>query len=118
MSIGEYAGGLAVAYENALAAQDPELADTVSGAQRFGEDYISALARVVNTYVLADSQRKLLNVQLDRARQGLPPLDSSQYGLGANVSVGFSPDTLKLVGYGALGLLALFAVSTFSRGRK
>lgn len=75
-----------------------------------GEDYLTAFLRVANGLILSDAQRRLLNVQIQRAQQGLPPLDSSQYGLG--VSVGASPDLTRLawvVGLGALGLLALFA---------
>jgi len=112
MNMGEYAGGYQLAYENAIAAGDPALAQTISQTQIPGESYINAALRVAQSVVLADSQRRLLNAQLSRAQQGLPPLDASQYGLGVNL--GLSPDTLKLVGFGLLGLAAVFYLS---RGR-
>jgi hypothetical protein len=104
------------AYANAIAAQDPALNATVNAARLPGEDYINAALRVAQSYVLADSQRKLLNVQMQRAQQGLPPLDSGQYGLG--VSMGLSPDTQKLLlyGVGALALVMLLP-ALLKRGR-
>lgn len=105
--------GVEGAFQNAIAAQDPQAAQLIE-SQRFpGEDYITALARVANTLVLAESQRRLLQVQLQRAQQGLPPLDSGQYGMGVNL--GLSPETLKMIGFGAVGLLAVFLLM---RGRK
>ncbi len=52
------------------------------------QDWITTFARAVATVQMADSQRKLINLQLDRARQGLPPLDASAYTPG--ISVGLS----------------------------
>ena len=78
-----------------------------------GEDWLAAGIRLANTVVMADSQRRLLNVQIARAQQNLPPLDTSQYGVGVNV--GLSPDTMKLLGFGALGLVALMLLGR--RGR-
>jgi len=71
-----------------------------------GEDWISAVSRAISTVAMADSQRKLLDIQLERARQGKPPLDSSQYGLG--VSVGVSPQIIML-GFAALAVVFLLA---------
>lgn len=100
------------AYANAIAAQDPALNAAISTAKLPGEDYIAAALRVAQSYVMADSQRRLLNVQLERAQQGLPPLDSGQYGLG--VSVGLSPDVQKMLLIGAAALAAVFLLK---RGR-
>ena len=103
--LGEYAGGVQLAYENQIAAADPTLAQTIESARSFDEDWTSAALRVLNTYTLADSQRRLLNAQMDRANRGLPPLNSSQYGLGVNV--GLSPETMRLVGFGLAGVALL-----------
>lgn len=69
-----------------------------------GEDWISSVSRAIGTVAMAEQQRQLLNIQLERARQGKPPLDSSQYGLG--VSVGLSPQVMYL-GFAALAVLYL-----------
>lgn len=97
------------AYANAIAAQDPSLNSAINAAKLPGEDYIAAALRVAQSYVLADSQRRLLDVQLQRAQQGLPPLDAGQYGLG--VSLGLSPDVQKLLMIGGGALLLLFVLS-------
>ena len=107
--LGEYAGGLQLAYENALAQQDPALANVINQNALPGEDWLAAAFRVAQSALLADSQRRLLNIQIERARQGMAPLDASQYGLGVNV--GLSPDTLKMVGIGAAVLVGLYFVS-------
>ena len=113
--LGEYAGGVELAYQNALAAQDPALADTISREALPGESWVNAALRVAQAYTLADSQRRLLNIQMQRAQQGLPPLNSSQYGLGVNV--GLSPDVMKLAGLALLGVGALWALSRPRRSR-
>lgn len=70
-----------------------------------GEDWISSVSRAITTVAMADHQRKLLDIQLDRARRGQPPLDSSQFGLG--VSVGVSPQIMYL---GLAALVVLYLV--------
>lgn len=76
------------------------------------QDWITTISRAMSTVIMADAQRRVLNVQLERAKQGLPPMDSSQYGLG--LSVGLSPTVERLVLFGGLALLAVFM---FKRGR-
>jgi hypothetical protein len=76
------------------------------------EPWYQTLIRVLPTLVMTDYQRRILNVQIDRAAQGQPPLDMSQYGVGVNV--GISADTQKLLIIGGLALVGLFI---FTRGR-
>lgn len=80
------------------------LGNTVRASQVSGESWTDTLSRILPSLVLANSQRQLLAVQMDRARQGLPPLDASQYGLG--VSVGVSPEVQRLLLIGGGLLLA------------
>jgi hypothetical protein len=81
----------------------PGLATIAEEIRVSGEDWISAISRAMGTVAMADYQRRLLNVQLDRARQGLPPLDSSQYGVGVNVQA----PQLNLLLIGGLALAAI-----------
>jgi hypothetical protein len=92
-------------YAGALDAAAPGLSTVVAQEQGFGESWLSALERLLPTLVLADSQRRLLNVQMERAASGLPPLSTSQYGLGVNV--GLSPQTLMIGGAVLLGAVLL-----------
>ncbi len=67
------------------------------------QDWITTFARAVATVQMADSQRRLINLQLERARQGLPPLDASAYTPG--VSIGLSPQLEKGLLLGGAALL-------------
>ena len=94
--------------EFAVAVEDaaPGILDKARQMAREGESIVDSLARAASSLALADSQRRLLNIQLERARQGKPSLDSSQYGLGVNI--GLSPQTILLIG-GALLAVVLLA---------
>ena len=70
-----------------------------------GEGWISAISRAMTTVAMADYQRRILNAQLERARQGLPPLQPSEYAPAINV--GLSPQTRNLLIYGGLALVAV-----------
>ena len=69
-----------------------------------GESLIDSIARAASTLMMTDAQRRLLNIQIDRASKGLPPLDASQYGMGVNV--GIAPATQKLIIFGGIAILA------------
>jgi hypothetical protein len=97
------------AYQTAIVRQDPALADTIAATALPGEDWLSAAFRVANSALLAESQRRLLKVQIERAKAGMQPLDASQYGLGVNV--GLSPQTIKLLGLGAAALVVVYLIS-------
>jgi hypothetical protein len=72
-----------------------------------GESIWDSVAKAIPTVFMADTQRRLLNVQIERARAGLPPLDTSQYGVGVNV--GLSPSTIQAILLGGAGIaLALY----------
>lgn len=70
-----------------------------------GESWISAISRAMTTVAMADYQRRILNAQLERARQGLPPLQPSEYAPAINV--GLSPQTRNLLIYGGIALVAV-----------
>lgn len=84
----------------------PGLLDQARNIAATGEDWVSAVSRAMSTVAMADYQRRLLNVQLERARAGLPPLDSSEYGLGLNVGV--NTQTALLIG--GVALVAVLAL--------
>ena len=88
----------------ALDSVSPGLSTQIASQASPGESLLQAALRLAPTLVMANSQRQLLDVQLQRAQQGLPPLDASQYGVG--VSVGLSPDVQKYLLIGGVALLA------------
>lgn len=86
----------------------PGISTRVDAAQQPGESWVSALTRVIPSLALTVQQAQLLNVQTQRAKAGLPPLNASQYGLG--VSVGASPQITTILMLG-VGLVAFMAMS-------
>lgn len=77
-------------------------------------EWVNALSMAARTYAITDAQRRLLNIQVDRAQQGLEPLDSSQYGVGVNVGVAADTRTMMIV---LGGVAALALVLATRRGR-
>jgi hypothetical protein len=84
----------------------PGISDVADAIRVQGEDWISSVSRAMGQVAMADYQRRLLNVQLERARQGLPPLDASQYGATVNVQAP-QLNYLMLVGLAAVAFLLL-----------
>lgn len=78
------------------------LADTIKNT-------VLALSQGYLTYEQTQAQKKVLDLQLQRAKQGLPPLDinSESFGVGPSVSVGLSPSTKQLLMWGGIGLGAV-----------
>lgn len=71
-----------------------------------GDSTVDKILRALPTVVMADTQRRLLNIQIDRAKKGLAPLDVSQYGMGVNV--GLSPQTIQMLMFGGAALIAVY----------
>lgn len=94
----------------------PNVTSLVADNQQAGETWYDALARLLPALAATEQQRQLLKVQTDRAKAGLPPLDTSQYGLG--VRVGLSEDTKQLLVYGAIGLAVLVGLGVLHLGRR
>jgi hypothetical protein len=78
-----------------------------------GESILDTFTRLLPQLAATYQQKQLLDVQVERARQGLPPLNTNQYAAGLNVGV--SQDTQKMLMYGAIGLGALFVFSTLMK---
>ena len=63
-------------------------------------------------------QQKLLGVQLDRAKAGLPPLDLSRYeSASQGLNVGVNASTQRTLLYLGLGLGAIYLASTLFKHR-
>lgn len=60
-----------------------------------GESWVDTLGRLLPVIASTYQQKQLLDVQVERARNGLPPLNASQYAPG--VAVGLNTDTQKLL---------------------
>lgn len=99
-------------YADAIETAAPTINQKIVEQQQPGESWTDTLQRTLPILAATYQQKQILEIQMERARQGLPPLDPSQYGVG--VSVGLSPDVKRWITYGAIGLGALLMMT---RGR-
>ena len=65
----------AAAMDNAA----PGIVDIARQMQAFGESLVEAISRARMTVAMNDAQRELLEIQIQRARQGLPPIQTAPY---------------------------------------
>lgn len=75
-----------------LGALGQEATTTTNGGTWFS-NLTDTLSTLATTYLPYKQQKDLLDVQLERARQGLPPLDTSQYATA--VQVGLDPEQTR-----------------------
>lgn len=93
---------------------DPIADSTTAATSQNWADSLQQLFMVASQAYLTkeqlSAQRKLLDVQLARAQQGLAPLDinMSQYGIAPSVGVGMTPDTKRFLTWAAIGAGVFF----------
>jgi len=75
-------------------------------AQNPGEKWTDTFTKIATNLGLGVQQYQLMNLNVQRARQGLPPIDVASYA-GAGVNVGLSAGTQQLVTYAGLALIGL-----------
>lgn len=92
----------------------PGVSTAVAQAQKPGEAWTDALVRILPNLTMGVQQLQLMQINVDRARKGLPPVDAQAYS-GAYVNVGLDPNTQRLVTYAGLGILALFLLNRMSK---
>jgi len=90
------------------------LADKVQSQQQQDEPWWQTATRILSALSMSQQQRELMKINIERAKQGLPPLDIAQY-TGVGVQVGVSPQTQQLITYGGLALLAFLVFRTLAR---
>ncbi len=102
-------------WDQSLTELAPNVTQLVAQEQAPSEPWYDALARLLPALAATYQQKQLLQVQVDRARQGLAPLDVSQYAAGAQVRVGLDPKLQSLLIYGGVAALLLFAYGSLRR---
>ena len=103
-----------VAYQVALESGAPGITQKIKDAQNPGESWADAAIRIATGLSLGIQQFQFMQINVDRARKGQPPIDAAQYS-GAYVNVGLNPETQKLVTYAGIGLLALVVLNMVTR---
>lgn len=101
---------------------DPVIAAAPQGASSSWADSLSNIVAALGvgyaTVKKANTQAKLDSIQLDRVRQGLPPvpIDPTSLGLStATVGVGLTGNTQKIVMWGGLGVLGVWLLTSLIR---
>lgn len=90
-------------------------APTEPSASATAEEWANYLLQAAQIYTSYDLQSKMLDVNLSRAQQGLPPLDLSQYGVGVNVGV--APSTQNMILIGLAIVAGAYILPKLMRGR-
>lgn len=96
-------------YQPVIEQTAPGMTKIINQQSQPGESWIDTAQRALTMLVMTNSQRQLMQINLERARQGLPPISAAQAGLSVGVEVG--ADTKQLLIYGGLALLAVLALS-------
>jgi hypothetical protein len=103
--------GLGITTAEMLAQQDA-FAEPVSGtvasqAKSILDSAIETIKQLAPAYIGIQQAKTCLQINADRARNGLPPMDCASGGLAPQVGIGVSPD-VKMILWAALGIGALF----------
>jgi len=91
----------------------PGINTKINQTQTANESWIDTLTKLVPALTMTVQQVQLMQLNIERARNGLPPIDITQYS-GVGVNVGLSASTRNLLIYGGI---ALVAVLFLTRGR-
>jgi hypothetical protein len=103
-----------VAYQVALESGAPGITQKIQEVQKPGESWTDAAIRAFTGLAMGVQQLQFMQINVDRAKKGLPPVDAAQYS-GAYVNVGLNPETQRLIIYAGIGLVALFALSKIGK---
>lgn len=99
---------------SALISFAPNAPNIMAQNQTPGESWWETGQKILTGLVMTEQQRQLMQLNIERARQGLPPIDINRYS-GVGVNVGLSQGTQNLVLYLALGAGALILLNTLMR---
>jgi hypothetical protein len=94
-------------YGAVLEKANPGILKMIQDTQTPGESWIETLTKLTTAITMTAQQRQLMQLNIERAKKGLPPVDIASYS-GVGVSVGLSPDTKNLLIFGGLALVAVF----------
>ena len=96
-------------YQPVMEQSAPGITKVINQQSQAGESWIDTAQRALTMLVMTNTQRQLMQINLERARQGLPPISAAQAGLSVGVEVG--QDTRQLLIVGGIALLAVLFLS-------
>lgn len=108
--------GMDIATADALESFAPNVVQKIAESQTPGESWVDTAQKIFSALVMSEQQRQLMQLNIERAKQGLPPIDISRYS-GVGVNVGLSAGTQQLVTYALLAGGALILLNTLMSRR-
>jgi hypothetical protein len=100
----------------ALESIAPTITQKIATQQQRDEPWWETWSRIASSVVMANQQRQLMQINVDRAKRGEPPLDIAQY-TGVGVQVGVSQNTQQFLTYAGLAVLGFLLINTLARRR-
>jgi hypothetical protein len=92
----------------------PYFTQKIASTQLPGESWIDTATKLLTAVTMTQQQRSLMQLNIERARQGQPPIDINAY-TGVGVNVGLSQSTQQLVMYGGLAFLAYLVFNSLNK---
>ena len=106
--------GLGAVNPDDFAPELPLTPDQVGSSPGFFQSLIDNLPKAVAAVAQYKAQTALIGLNIDRAKNGLPPVDSASIAPTANVGIGVSANSQKMV-YIALGVVAFLGILHFTK---
>lgn len=100
----------------ALESIAPTITQKIATQQQADEPWWETWSRIASSVVMANQQRQLMQINVDRAKRGEPPLDIAQY-TGVGVQVGVSQNTQQFLTYAGIAVLGFLLINTLARRR-
>ena len=101
-------------YKLVFDAAAPGLTEKIAEAQKPGENWTDTYGRIASSLLMTVQQYQLINLNTERAKKGLPPVDIASYS-GVGVNIGISPSTQQLLIFGGLAVAALVLLTRSSK---
>ena len=102
--------GMDRAYYESLQVTNPNAPGMIAAAQKPNEDWWDTAQRILLGIVQLDQQRSIMQINIQRAKLGQPPIDPTSYS-GVGVQVGLAPSTQNMIVLGLLGLGAILLLA-------
>lgn len=100
----------------ALESIAPTITQKIATQQQRDEPWWETWSRIASSVVMANQQRQLMQINVERAKRGEPPLDMAAYS-GVGVQVGVSQNTQQFLTYAGIAVLGFLLINTLARRR-
>lgn len=114
LDAGTIPAGMSAEQYRAIESFAPNASAIVAQNQTPGESWADTAQKILTALAMTEQQRSLMQINIERAKQGLPPIDINRYS-GVGVNVGLSQGTQQLVTYALLGVGAFLLLNMYSR---